>query len=209
MEPVNLLGWSTIASSDNIHAEIPRVWLVCRPSVQSLFAEPHLATNFRWLLWWEQRAAVKIFLGDQEDVSFLREVSAVIERESGGLEFVIDDGGHTMSQQMTAFTHLMPLVKPGGTYFMEDLETSYYEKTKWGCYGQECGGGPPGKAGTTVAFFKSLIDVLNEDFQGGPNKKSEWGIGNYSVNPVDHMVGSIHCWRNMCALVKKKENSYF
>ena len=148
-------------------------------------------------------------MGDQEDVIFLNEVLAVIKRESGGLDFVIDDGGHTMSQQMTAFTHLMPLVKPGGTYFMEDLETSYYHGTEWGCYGQECGGGPPGKEGTTVAFMKSLIDVLNEDFQDGPNTKSEWGIGNYSVNPVDHMVGSIHCWRNMCALVKKKENSYF
>ena len=32
-------------------------------------------------------------MGDQEDVIFLNEVLAVIKRESGGLDFVIDDGG--------------------------------------------------------------------------------------------------------------------
>jgi hypothetical protein len=124
---------------------------------------------------------------------------------------VIDDGGHTMKQQITSFTHLMALIKPGGVYFIEDLETSYYGPAcHWfGCYGLCCGGGPPGHKGTTVALIKSLIDVMNEDFIKGPNTEGKINIGHYSVNKADHLVGSIQCWRNMCAITKKKENSYF
>ncbi|CAM6098916.1 unnamed protein product [Calypogeia fissa] len=154
---------------------------------------------------------VEIFIGDQANVTFLEDVAAVVRKEVGQLDFIIDDGGHTMTQQITSFTHLMPLVKPGGYYFIEDLETSYYYKEPcwFGCYDQCCGGGPPGRKGTTVALIKSFIDVLNEDFIEGPNTQSKWNIGYYSVNSADHMVGSFQCWRNMCAITKKKEDSYF
>ncbi|CAI7883305.1 unnamed protein product [Closterium sp. NIES-53] len=33
----------------------------------------------------------------------------------GLLDFIVDDGGHTMDQQQTSLKHLLPLVKPGGT----------------------------------------------------------------------------------------------
>eukprot|EP00270_Netrium_digitus_P011253 TRINITY_DN3568_c0_g2_i1.p1 TRINITY_DN3568_c0_g2~~TRINITY_DN3568_c0_g2_i1.p1 ORF type:complete len:330 (-),score=34.61 TRINITY_DN3568_c0_g2_i1:515-1504(-) len=153
---------------------------------------------------------VTIFVGDQEDVPFLQNVLAKVKEEVGELDWVIDDGGHTMKQQITSFTTLFPIVKPGGYYFIEDLETSYYgEPCSYGCYSLCCGGGPPGTHGTTIALIKSLMDVLNEDFIPGPNIQQRWGINRYSVNPVDHMVGSVQCWRNMCAIRKKRKDSYF
>lgn len=152
---------------------------------------------------------VKIFVGDQANATFLRQMKEVIRREVGSLDFLIDDGGHTMRQQQTSLIELLPIVKPGGYYFIEDLETSYYEKGSYGCYGQPCGGGPPGKRGTTIAVLKSMIDVLNEDFIPGPNPKRKVGVYRHKVIEGDHLVGSVQCWRNMCVLRRKKKNSYF
>ena len=76
----------------------------------------------------------------------------VAEASGGHFDVVVDDGGHSMEQQLTSFRVLFPLLRPGGIYVIEDLDTSYQEFF---------GGGPPGKAGTTVAFLKELIDSLN------------------------------------------------
>jgi hypothetical protein len=40
-------------------------------------------------------------------------------------DIIIDDGGHTMNQQQTSFMTLLTLVRSGGLYVIEDLETSY------------------------------------------------------------------------------------
>jgi hypothetical protein len=40
-------------------------------------------------------------------------------------DVIIDDGGHTMLQQQLTLTHLLPRIKPGGKFIMEDLHTSY------------------------------------------------------------------------------------
>jgi hypothetical protein len=37
----------------------------------------------------------------------------------GPFDFVIDDGGHTMKQQITSLATLWPYVKPGGIYVVE------------------------------------------------------------------------------------------
>jgi hypothetical protein len=39
-------------------------------------------------------------------------------------DLIIDDGGHTMRQQQTAFNTLWHMVSPGGIYIIEDVHTS-------------------------------------------------------------------------------------
>ena len=73
-----------------------------------------------------------------------------IQEAGGDFDVIIDDGGHTMSQQITSFQILFPHVKSGGMYIIEDLHTSY-----WKSYG---GGSHPH---TTIAFLKTLIDDVN------------------------------------------------
>lgn len=36
--------------------------------------------------------------------------------------FIIDDGAHDVDSQIATFRNYWPLVKPGGTYFIEDIE---------------------------------------------------------------------------------------
>jgi hypothetical protein len=54
-----------------------------------------------------------------------------IEETGGEVDVVIDDGGHTMAQQLTSFAEVFSSVVTGGAYVIEDLGTAYWE---------ECGG---------------------------------------------------------------------
>jgi hypothetical protein len=53
--------------------------------------------------------------GSQEDIVFLNTINS----KRGYFDIIIDDGGHTMNQQITSFTHLFI---GGGTYRLKRLE---------------------------------------------------------------------------------------
>ncbi len=48
-------------------------------------------------------------------------------RKHGPFDVIIDDGGHTMSQQITAIEYLFGTLNDGGVYIVEDTHTSYWE----------------------------------------------------------------------------------
>jgi cephalosporin hydroxylase len=64
-----------------------------------------------------------IFIGDQVDKVFLDSVIGLI----GIPDLIIDDGGHTRTQQVTTFRHLFPKLNSGNLYVIEDLETTYMQ----------------------------------------------------------------------------------
>jgi hypothetical protein len=70
----------------------------------------------------QQDIVTKVFIGDQQDRGFLRSVV----REIGRPDVVIDDGGHTANQQITAFEELYPALSAAGLYFVEDTHTSLW-----------------------------------------------------------------------------------
>jgi hypothetical protein len=86
-------------------------------------------------------------IGSQEDPSFLRELIG----EFASFDAVLDDGGHTMNQQITSFEALYPVVRPGGVYMVEDCHTSFHPQY----------GGSLRQPGTFVEFAKRKVDELN------------------------------------------------
>jgi hypothetical protein len=66
------------------------------------------------------------------------------------LDIIIDDGGHTMNQQIVSFEILFEKLKQSGTYLIEDTHTSY-----WRYFG-----GGFKKSGTIIEYSKILIDAL-------------------------------------------------
>jgi len=90
---------------------------------------------------------VEIVIGDQEDAR----MHARLREQYGDFDIVIDDGGHTMRQQIATFQGMYPAVKMGGLYIAEDLHTSYMPE--WG--------GGIGREGTFIEFSKLLIDQLH------------------------------------------------
>ena len=66
---------------------------------------------------------IEIYTGDQKDQLFLTHVIDMI----GSPDIIIDDGGHSRSQQVGSFVHLWQYLKSGGVYIIEDLETSFLD----------------------------------------------------------------------------------
>lgn len=73
------------------------------------------------------------------------------------VDIIIDDGGHTMNQQKISMISLLPLVRSGGLYIIEDLETSYISSY----------GGDYWNSTTTISLIKSFVDEIQT---GAPYK---------------------------------------
>jgi hypothetical protein len=89
----------------------------------------------------------KIFIGSQEDRTFLRDVKQQVPL----MDIIIDDGGHTMRQQIVSYEELYSHVKSDGIYLVEDLHTSYWSRF----------GGGLKKKSTFIEYSKNFIDQLN------------------------------------------------
>ncbi len=90
---------------------------------------------------------IQIFIGSQSDRKFLRELKSQIPK----VDILLDDGGHTMHQQIVTYEELFSHIKDDGVYLCEDLHTSYWLRF----------GGGYGRRGTFIEYSKKLIDKLN------------------------------------------------
>jgi hypothetical protein len=94
---------------------------------------------------------VQVFQCSQVDAPRLTEIA----RSAGPFDFIIDDGSHENAHQIETFRILWPSLKDGGTYIVEDVQTSY-----WPSYG----GGPLGSQGyarSCMQWFKNFADSVN------------------------------------------------
>lgn len=94
-----------------------------------------------------EEPGTRIFIGDQSERTFLESLAAQVPR----IDILIDDGGHTMAQQIATCEVLLPRVAEDGVYLCEDVCTSYWHKY----------GGGIGKRGSFIEYSKKLIDALN------------------------------------------------
>ncbi len=124
---------------------------------------------------------IEIFIGSQSDKKFLREVRQKIPP----VDILIDDGGHTMIQQIVTFKELFDHIKEDGIYLCEDLHTSYWLKY----------GGGYKRKGTFIEYSKNFIDYLNAFH-------SEQRI--FKVNQFTKSVYSIHYYDSIIVLEKRK-----
>ena len=123
---------------------------------------------------------VTIFTGDQGDREFLRSLSTLIPR----IDILIDDGGHTMKQQIATFEELFNKIDKNGVYLCEDLHTSYWPA--WG------GGYKKGK--TFIEYSKNFIDYIN-----AWHSKSR----RLTVNEFTKTVNSLHYYDSILAIEKR------
>jgi hypothetical protein len=125
---------------------------------------------------------VDVIIGDQADRSFLR---GVVDRYKS-FDVVIDDGGHTMEQQIVSFEELWPAVTDGGEYIAEDLHTSY-----WG----EFGGGYQ-RADSFIEYSKRMIDQQN-----AWHARSGDGL---QVDDITHTLRGMHVYDSVIVFDKAK-----
>jgi hypothetical protein len=128
-----------------------------------------------------EQEQIQIFIGDQEDRRFLRSLAETIPR----IDILIDDGGHTMAQQINTYEELFPRVDQNGVYLCEDLHTSYWPK--WG--------GGYRKRGTFIEYSKNFIDALNAWHSVQP--------GRFSVTDFTRSVHSLHYYDSILVIEKR------
>jgi len=124
---------------------------------------------------------ISIFIGDQEDRRFLKSLVEKIPR----IDILLDDGGHTMTQQINTYEELFPCIDKNGVYLCEDLHTSYWPK--WG--------GGYKKRGTFVEYSKNFIDYINA-----------WHsvqAGRLSVTEFTRSVHSLHYYNSILVIEKR------
>ncbi len=129
---------------------------------------------------------VNILIGSQTDKIFLKEVKEKIPP----VDILIDDGGHTMSQQIVTFEELFGHVKDGGVYLCEDLHTSYW--LRWG--------GGHKRRGTFIEYSKNFIDYLNAYHSRQSSLKPDYFTKN---------VKGIHYYDSMIVIEKQQREEPF
>jgi hypothetical protein len=90
---------------------------------------------------------VTVIIGDQSDRTFLRD----LRKRYPKIDILLDDGGHSMMQQIVSFEELFDAVVEDGVYMIEDVHTSYWP---------EYGGGLRAE-GSFLEYTKKLVDQLN------------------------------------------------
>ncbi|UHQ19577.1 class I SAM-dependent methyltransferase [Lysobacter sp. KIS68-7] len=124
---------------------------------------------------------VEIFIGDQESRGFLREIAQRVPK----IDILIDDGGHTMGQQIATFEELFPRIDGHGVYLCEDMHTSYWPG--WG--------GGYRKSGSFVEYTKALVDKLNAWHSMEPKK--------FAVDDFSRSAYSMHYYDSVLVIEKR------
>lgn len=94
-----------------------------------------------------EEPGIEVVIGSQEDRTFLK----TLKERYSQFDIIIDDGGHTMQQQLVTFDELYGHVKEGGIFLCEDLATSYWSEYGGGYHRTE----------TFIERSKELIDEIN------------------------------------------------
>jgi hypothetical protein len=124
----------------------------------------------------------EMVIGDQSKPADLKRAL-----EHGTFDVIIDDGGHSMEQQITSLVTLFPTLPPGGLYFVEDLQTSFVK------YFHDMPSGA-----TTHTFIMHVIAHLHKS----------WCAENCNID-FDPLPGSkelaaltlaVSCFREVCVL---------
>lgn len=122
---------------------------------------------------------IKIYIGSQEDRDFLQKV----KKEERQFDIIIDDGGHTMNQQIATFEELYPCLSEEGIYLCEDVMTSYWPKY----------GGGYKKPASFIEYSKNFIDQLNARYSMSPDLK---------ISKLTQTIRSVHYYDSIVVIEK-------
>ncbi|KQT77456.1 hypothetical protein ASG51_22505 [Methylobacterium sp. Leaf465] len=130
-----------------------------------------------------QEDRIVTYKGSQDDHVLLKKINA----DLGPFDIIIDDGSHMNIHVLSSFNCLFPLLKNGGIYAVEDIQTSYWKKVFGGSSVEF------NNKETSVGFFKSLVDGLNY---------KEFEKPGYIPSYYDRNITSIHFYHNQVFIYK-------
>lgn len=135
------------------------------------------------------------------DQANVEQLQNFVNTTGGKFDIILDDGGHTMEQQITSFTTLFPHLNRGGLYIIEDLHTSYWP----GYGGEEMVTETRTAIKTTVQFLKSLVDEVNFVGRktGRANHRRDLSQIRDELTPYREQILGIHFYDSLCIVIKR------
>jgi len=97
-----------------------------------------------------EQSNIEVIIGDQGSAEFWTETLAKI----GDIDVFIDDGGHTMTQQIVTLENVFPKIKLNGVFICEDCHTSYMTSHEGGL----------GARGSFIEYCKTIIDIQHKSW---------------------------------------------
>lgn len=136
---------------------------------------------------------INLVIGDIKEAETLGHIFSI----SPSFDIVIDDGSHTSSDIICAFCNLFPRIKQGGVFIAEDLHCSYWESHEGGLFHPQ----------SSMAFFKTLADILNFEHWGIPYSR-EMLLQPFDIAPALHEavlaeVHSVEFVNSMCIVTRR------
>mmetsp|Transcript_81334 Transcript_81334/g.174082 ORF Transcript_81334/g.174082 Transcript_81334/m.174082 type:complete len:441 (-) Transcript_81334:303-1625(-) len=148
-----------------------KIWPALFPNLSVRFVEIDRPCTEKWLPQMKAVGVSKVYIGPQENASVLAEIISDAHLTPGGLQLVVDDGGHNPSDILKSFRSLFPSVAHNGLYFVEDIMFSNWAGGLRGekVYPIES------KSARQAATPIGLTAVLAEIATGAkPTSSSEW-----------------------------------
>jgi hypothetical protein len=124
---------------------------------------------------------IHVEIGSQSDRNFLKQLKLKYPK----IDILIDDGGHTMEQQITTFEEMFCHISVDGVYLCEDLHTSYWK---------EYGGGYK-CPDSYIEYSKNFIDYLHAWFSYDPALQE---------NRYSRSMHSLHYYDSVLVIEKGK-----
>jgi len=113
--------------------------------------DPNVLDNLKYY-----DSTTKVYIGDQESPEFW---DSFLSRNDE-IDAFLDDGGHTMRQQIVTFEKVFPALKKGGVYICEDTHTSYWNSFQSELYNYN----------SFIEYSKRLVDIINLEHVQQKNK---------------------------------------
>lgn len=114
-------------------------------------------------------------------------------------DIIIDDGSHRSGDIIGSFCRYFPYLNPNGLYIIEDMHCSYWEQYEGGLYNPF----------SSISFFKSLVDIINQQHWGielNPQEYLQHFHNRYDVSIANKHLRSIHSikFTNSLCIIEKK-----
>lgn len=119
-----------------------------------------------------EKNGIEIFIGDQSEEKFWDNFYEKI----GKVDILLDDGGHTNTQQIVTSIKSLPNINDGGVLMIEDTHTSYMREF-----------GNPNKY-SFINFSKKIIDDVNFKYPSLGNFKLSFNNYVYSIQYFESIV---------------------
>ena len=142
----------------------------------------------------------KLFKLDQSKQNELENFATIVNCK---FDIIVDDGSHVPAHQLKTINTLWALLKPGGIYIIEDIETSYWGSAK--CYNYRFNANI--KKNNLIYQFVSCIKWINKEFAVKIVKSKEVVLSDEVLNETEIISFAY----NSIVLIKKDPsfNQYY